>query len=182
MGHSTRSLPELVALLRVHAVEVVVDVRSFPTSARVPHFNRDHLTAALAGSGIRYVWLGDRLGGYRKKTRSDFAHKALRSPGFRNYADHMEGPAFRRGIEELLSLARGQPTVYMCAERLWWRCHRSLISDYLSALCGLEITHILDEKRVEAHRLHRSARVAAGKLIYDVGATGSLLSEAEDGS
>ena len=115
------------------------------------------------------------LGGYRKKKRSDSPHVALRSQSFRNYADHMETPEFQDGIKELLQLAAGNRVAYMCAERLWWRCHRSLISDHLTALRQVEVIHIFDEKKTEPHRLHRTARVADGKLIYDVGETGRLL-------
>lgn len=174
IGHSTRTLEQLVAALRAHHIQVLADVRSFPTSARYPQFNRAALSAALPRAGITYHWLGKVLGGYRKKTRSDSPHTALRSPGFRNYADHMETEAFGQGIQKLLKLAEKKRVAYMCAERLWWRCHRSLISDHLSALRGVEVVHILDEKRTEPHRLSRAARVAQGRLLYDVGASGKL--------
>lgn len=175
IGHSTRTLDELIRGLRAHAVEVLCDVRSFPTSARHPQFNRDNLSVELPKAGVAYHWLGEKLGGYRKKTRPDSPHTALRSPGFRNYADHMETEAFADGIQELLELAEKKRVAYMCAERLWWRCHRSLISDYLAAVRGVEIVHILDEKKAEPHRLSRSARLAAGRLVYDVGESGKLL-------
>ena len=175
IGHSTRSLDELTAALRAHGIEDVVDVRSFPTSARHPQFNRERLADELPKAGIAYHWLGKLLGGYRKKKRSDSPHVALRSQSFRNYADHMETPEFQDGIKELLQLAAGNRVAYMCAERLWWRCHRSLISDHLTALRQVEVIHIFDEKKTEPHRLHRTARVADGKLIYDVGETGRLL-------
>lgn len=174
IGHSTRTLDELIAILRAHRIEVVADVRSFPTSARYPQFNRAMLSAELPQAGITYRWLGKVLGGYRKKTRKDSPHSALRSPGFRNYADHMEAEDFALGIKKLLKLAEKKRVAYMCAERLWWRCHRSLISDHLTGVCGVEVVHILDEKKTEPHRLHRTARVADGRLVYDVGETGQL--------
>lgn len=186
VGHSTRTLEELIAVLRAHRIEVVADVRSFPTSARHPQFHRATLSAELPRASITYRWLGRVLGGYRKKTRPDSPHTALRSPGFRNYADHMETEEFGQGIKKLLKLAENAPqahppragkrVAYMCAERLWWRCHRSLISDYLAAVCGVEVIHILDEKKTEPHRLHPTARLADGRLVYDVGETRKLLS------
>lgn len=175
IGHSTRSLEELIAVLQAHAIEVLADVRSFPTSARHPHFDEKVLAAELPPVGIAYQGLGKLLGGRRRKTRADSPHTALRSPGFRNYADHMEREEFRQGVGKLLKLAENKRTAYMCAERLWWRCHRSLISDYLTAVCGVAVIHIHDEKKTEPHRLHRTARVAEGQLVYDVGESGKLL-------
>ncbi|HXE75754.1 MAG TPA: DUF488 domain-containing protein [Candidatus Xenobia bacterium] len=175
IGHSTRALEELLAALKAHGIESLCDVRSFPRSRRHPHFNRENLQVELPGAGLAYHWFGEKLGGYRKKTRPDSPHTALRSPGFRNYADHMESDAFREGIEELLRLAEGKRSAYMCAERLWWRCHRSLISDYLAAVRGAEIIHIHDEKKTEPHRVSKFARVADRRLVYDVGESGTLL-------
>jgi len=175
IGHSTRSLDELVEILKAHRIERLADVRSFPASTRHPQFHRENLERELPPHGIEYHWLGKELGGYRKRRRADSPHVALRSPGFRNYADYMEAAEFHAGIETLTALARQAPLTYMCAERLWWRCHRSLISDYLAALCGVEVLHILDEKKTEAHRLHRTARVWEGRLIYDRGETAVLL-------
>jgi uncharacterized protein (DUF488 family) len=168
-------LAELIAALEAHRIEVLADVRSFPTSARFPHFNQASLAAELPRADIRYQALGKLLGGYRKKTRPDSPHTALHSAGFRNYADHMEGEEFRSGIKKLLKLAEKKRVAYMCAERLSWRCHRSLISDYLTALCGVEVIHIHDEKKTEPHRLHRTARLTSGRLLYDVGESRKLL-------
>jgi uncharacterized protein (DUF488 family) len=175
IGHSTRGVEELIAALRAHQIGVLCDVRSFPSSARYPQFNREPLETNLREAGISYTQLGKALGGYRKKTRPDSPHTALRSAGFRNYADHMESAEFAEGIEELLKLAEDKRVALMCAERLWWRCHRSLISDYLAGLRGVEVIHILDEKKTEPHRLHRTARVAEGRLVYDVGETQALV-------
>jgi uncharacterized protein (DUF488 family) len=174
IGHSTRTLEALLAALRAHQIEILADVRSFPTSQRWPQFDRANLETALPEVGIRYVWL-KALGGYRKKACADSPHTALRSRGFRNYADHLETEEFRLGIRELLAQAATQRVAYMCAERLWWRCHRSLISDYLTALCGVEVVHILDENKTESHRLHRAARITEGRLIYDLGETNRLI-------
>jgi uncharacterized protein (DUF488 family) len=178
IGHSTRSLEELITALRAHhIIEALADVRSFPRSARHPQFNEENLARELPRAGIAYCWLGKELGGYRKRTRPDSSHTALRSAGFRHYADHMETDEFKRGVEALLELAARQPTAYMCAERLWWRCHRSLLSDYLTAIRGVQVIHIHDEKKAEPHRLHRTVRVAAGRLVYDVGESTRLALE-----
>ncbi|MFQ5817715.1 MAG: DUF488 family protein, partial [Terriglobia bacterium] len=149
IGHSTRTLKQLIGLLREHQIELLADVRAFPSSARYPHFNKEVLSQRLPEAGISYRWLGKVLGGYRKKENPNSPHSALRSPGFRNYADHMATPEFGEGIEELTNLAgkkraRIGHVAVMCAERLWWRCHRSLVSDYLSACCGVEVLHIVE--------------------------------------
>jgi uncharacterized protein (DUF488 family) len=188
IGHSTRTLDELMAALTAQGIQALADVRSFPSSARYLHFNRENLARVLptagrgSSAGLSYDWLGRELGGYRKQGRGDSPHTALRSPGFRHYADHMETDTFRQGIAKLLALAEEQPTAYMCAERLWWRCHRSLISDYLQAVRGVEVVHILDEGKTEPHRMHRAARLApppagqaAGRLVYDLGESAKLL-------
>ncbi len=152
-----------------------MDIRSFPSSARHPHFNREHLERALPQAGIEYRWLGKELGGYRKKGDPNSPHTALRSPGFRNYADHTAAEEFVEGIEKLRELATGKRTALMCAERLWWRCHRSLVSDYLTACQGVEVIHIIESGKAEPHRLHRAARLVEGRLVYDVAEQGNLL-------
>lgn len=168
IGHSTRSLAELIDLLRQTGINVLADIRAFPTSARYPHFNKDVLARALPEAGLAYRWLGTDLGGYRKKSDANSPHSALRNQGFRNYADHMGTEEFRLGIAELLTVAERNRVAIMCAERLWWRCHRSLVSDYLTACCGVEVIHIVGSGKTEPHRLHRAARMSAGHLIYDV--------------
>jgi uncharacterized protein (DUF488 family) len=168
-------LEELIAALKAHHIELVCDVRSFPLSARHPQFNRENLQVELPKADISYHWFGENLGGYRKKKSLDSAHTVLRSAGFRNYADHMETDAFRQGVEELLALAEEQRAAYMCAERLWWRCHRSLISDCLAAVGGVEVIHIHDQKKTEPHRVSKFVRMVNERLIYDVGESGNLL-------
>lgn len=168
IGHSTRSLAELVDLLREADIDVLADIRAFPTSTRSPHFNKDVLASALPEAGLAYRWLGSALGGYRKRAGPRSPHTALRSQGFRNYADHMATEAFRLGVAELLTLAETSRVAIMCAERLWWRCHRSLVADYLTACCNIEVVHIVGPGQVEPHRLHRAARVSEGRLVYDV--------------
>lgn len=175
IGHSTRPLMELIATLKAHRIEALADVRSFPASARHPQFNEKVLAAELQHADISYHWFGKGLGGWRKKIRADSPHTALRSAGFRNYADHVATEEFLRGIEAVLKRAETKRTATMCAERLWWRCHRWLLSDYLSGICGVEVVHIHDAKKTEPHRLHRTARIAGDQLVYDVGESGKLL-------
>jgi len=133
-------------------------------SRRLPHFNRESLEQALPKAGIEYYWLPE-LGGRRKKIRDDSPHVALRSPSFRNYADHMLTGDFRRGISALLGLAQKAKTAYMCAERVYFHCHRMLVSDWLVAH-GHEVLHIDAEGPVKAHRLAPEARLLDDEVIY----------------
>jgi len=166
IGHSNRSLSELICLLKENRVEVLVDIRRWPVSKKYPHFNRDVLKESLNGEGIRYLWLGEELGGYRKNGLGDKSpNKSWNSIGFRNYADHTLSEEFRRGIRRLLGYAEKWRVAYMCSERFYWRCHRRIISDYLVAK-GHQVTHIIDEKETRKHRLTRFARVVNGRLTY----------------
>jgi uncharacterized protein (DUF488 family) len=164
IGHSTRELPELITALRAHGIATLVDVRAFPMSRRLPHFNRESLEAALPAAGIRYVWMQD-LGGRRGKQPGESPHVALRNDSFRNYADHMLTPGFERAAAELLDLCAAAPTTVMCAERVWFRCHRMMISDWFTAH-GHEVLHIDNEKPPRPHRLTAEARFRDGRLLY----------------
>jgi uncharacterized protein (DUF488 family) len=164
IGHSTRSLEELISALRAHEIQTLVDIRAFPMSRRLPQFNRDSLEQSLPAAGIRYVSM-TALGGYRKKTLEESPHIALRNQSFRNYADYMLTPDFDHAIAELLALAENSRSAYMCAERLYFRCHRMLISDWLAAH-GHEVLHIDAEGPVKPHKLMTEARLIDGRLIY----------------
>jgi len=163
IGHSTRALEELVALLRAHAVETLVDVRTVPRSRHNPQFNRESLAESLPARGIAYVHL-PALGGLRR-ARADSPNGAWRNASFRGYADYMQTMEFERGLEELLAIARRSPTAVMCAEAVPWRCHRSLIADALVAR-GIEVRHIAGERRAEPHRLTPFARVDGIRVTY----------------
>lgn len=163
VGHSTRSGEEFGQILTAHRIEVLVDVRSFPGSRRYPQFNRSALAESLASIGIKYRH-EPRLGG-RRRPRADSHNTAWRNAAFRAYADHMETEEFRKGVEELLELARSARTAVMCAEALWWRCHRSLISDYLKA-AGHSVVHIIDATKTEEHPFTSAARIVDGELSY----------------
>jgi len=164
IGHSTRSLDELVEALRTHSIRMLVDIRSFPTSRRLPHFNRESLEQALPVAGIEYRWMKE-LGGYRKKIRDDSPNVALRVSGFRNYADYMLTADFRRAIGELLRLAERLRPSYMCAERLYFRCHRMLVSDWLVAH-GHEVLHIDGVGPLRPHKRMAEALLIDGQLVY----------------
>jgi len=163
IGHSTRTAEKFGEILLAHEIKVLVDVRSFPGSRRLPQFNRDALAASLVNLGIEYRH-EPRLGG-RRKPRADSHNTAWKNASFRAYADHMESEEFRRGVEELLEVAGRERTAVMCAEAVWWRCHRSLIADYLKAE-GYQVIHIIDQKKIEEHPFTSAARIVEGKLSY----------------
>jgi len=164
IGHSTRSLQELIEALRAHGIKTLVDIRAFPMSRRLPQFNRDSLAESLPAADIRYVWM-KALGGYRKKMLEDSPNIALRNASFRNYADYMLTPEFEQAAGELVRPAEDAPTAYMCAEHLYFRCHRMLVSDWLVAH-GHVVLHIDDAKPPKEHRLTAEARMIDGRLIY----------------
>lgn len=167
VGHSTRSAEELLAVLRDGGVGAVADVRRFPSSRRHPQFNRADLETWLGEAGIDYTWLGETLGGRVAETVPvERSHNAAwEVAAFRHYADAMTGAPFRAGIEALEAAATSQPTAFMCAERLWWQCHRRLIADFLSVR-GWPVVHLLDVGKQSPHRLPEFARVVAGELTY----------------
>ena len=164
IGHSTRPLDDLIASLRAHQIATLVDIRAFPMSRRLPQFNRDFLEQTLPAAGIRYVWM-KALGGYRKKILEESPNLALRNASFRNYADYMLTPEFERAISELTTLAEQARTTYMCAERVYFRCHRMLVSDWLVAH-GHEVLHIDATGPVKPHQLTAEARMLDGRLLY----------------
>jgi len=163
VGHSTRSAEEFGRLLQSQRIETLVDVRSFPGSRRYPQFNKESLLEFLSQLGIKYVH-APALGG-RRRSRPASHNTAWKNASFRAYADHMESEEFEKGVASLLELASQGRTTVMCAESLWWRCHRSLIADYLKAK-GIVVTHILDEKKTELHPFTPAARIVNGKLSY----------------
>jgi uncharacterized protein (DUF488 family) len=163
VGHSTRSGEEFVQILLAHGVEVLVDVRTYPGSRRYPHFNGDVLAVSLKAQNIEYKHQAN-LGG-RRKPRADSHNSAWRNEQFRGYADYMETEEFKTGVEELLELASEKRVAIMCAEAVWWRCHRSLISDWLKAE-GHELIHIIDERKTDEHPYTSAARVIDGRLSY----------------
>jgi len=163
IGHSTLAIEDFLDRLRSFKSEALVDVRSFPGSRRYPQFNKENLRSSLAATGINYFHL-PRLGG-RRRARPDSINMAWRNESFRGYADYMETADFDAGISELLEVAARYRTAIMCAEGLWWRCHRSLIADYLKVK-GIEVVHITAAGKSEPHPFTGAATVVDGKLSY----------------
>jgi uncharacterized protein (DUF488 family) len=164
IGHSTRAIDEFISLLEENGVKLLADVRAWPSSKRYPQFNKDTLAESLAAHGIRYEHFPE-LGG-KRKANPDSRNTAWRNASFRGYADYMETEQFQKGIERLLDVTgEAGPTSIVCAEAVWWRCHRSLVADYLKAR-GVEVLHILGAKKVEPHPYTPAARILNGELSY----------------
>ena len=163
IGHSTRTAEHFNEILLAHGIEVLVDVRTFPMSRRYPQFNKSVLSETLKTNSILYQH-EPRLGG-RRNPRADSHNTAWRNASFRGYADHMETEEFNSGIKALLELSRDSRTAVMCAEAVWWKCHRSMIADYLKAT-GHTVLHIIDEKKTEEHPFTSAARIVDGELSY----------------
>lgn len=163
IGHSTRSFNELIDVLAHYRVECVVDVRRFPGSRRLPQFDSSTFERGLGAQGIAYRWI-EALGG-RRRPNAESVNLGWRHPAFRAYADYMASEEFADGLVELISTASGLRAAIMCAEILWWRCHRRLIADVLTFL-GAEVVHIRDETHSEVHRLQAPAAIIRGTLSY----------------
>jgi uncharacterized protein (DUF488 family) len=163
VGHSTRTLAELVDLLREHGVTLLVDVRTVPGSRRMPHFRKAALAAELPGLGLEYAHLPE-LGGLRRP-RPDSLNAGWRNDSFRGFADYMGTPDFEAGLDRLLDLAGDRETAVMCAEAVPWRCHRSLISDALLAR-GVAVRHILGPGPARPHTTTPFARVEGSRVTY----------------
>ncbi|HVS71154.1 MAG TPA: DUF488 domain-containing protein [Phycisphaerae bacterium] len=163
IGHSTRSLEELVGILKGHGVAVLADVRTMPRSRRVPQFNAETLGKDLRKWGMEYVAL-PALGGLRK-ARKDSVNGAWRNASFRGYADYMQTAEFQAGLERLVEIASGKPTAIMCAEAVPWRCHRSLIGDAMVAR-GWRVMDLMSRTSAKEHRMTEFARVEGTKVTY----------------
>jgi uncharacterized protein (DUF488 family) len=163
IGHSNRSIDAFTELLQAHRIELLADIRRYPGSRSQPQFNETPLAESLRGAGIEYV-LMSALGG-RRRPRTDSQNMAWRSDQFRGYADYMETGEFLGAIGELLEVARRQRTAIMCSEAVWWRCHRSLVADYLKA-AGLEVLHISSVSAAKPHPYTSAAQIVDGRLSY----------------
>jgi uncharacterized protein (DUF488 family) len=164
IGHSTREIGTFISLLEANGIKLVADVRMFPGSKRYPQFNKEVLARSLSEHRIRHEHFPE-LGG-RRKPKPDSHNTAWRNESFRGYADYMETEEFRKGIARLVDLAgETGPTAIMCAEALWWRCHRALISDFLKAR-GLAVMHIVDLAKTEPHPFTSAAWIENGELSY----------------
>jgi uncharacterized protein (DUF488 family) len=164
IGHSTRRIEQLLEVLAAHEIEAVLDVRRFPGSRRLPQFESAALAASLAARDIGYLWIPE-LGG-RRKPSADSPNIGWRHPAFRAYADHVATEEFATGLFDLLMIARAVRSAIMCAEVLWWRCHRRIIADVLVSI-GERVFHIEDVAPAEEHQLAPPARIVRGVLTYD---------------
>lgn len=165
VGHSNLSFEQFVSLLKEHEIRLLADIRHYPSSRKFPHFNRQTLTELLSAENIDYLWF-ESLGG-RRHTAKDVksVNAGLKSVAFRSYADYMATDEFRRGVDELLKVAAQSRTAVMCAEKLYWRCHRRLLSDYLVSR-GIEVIHIIEPGRTSIHKLAPYAAVTESGVIY----------------
>jgi uncharacterized protein (DUF488 family) len=167
VGHGTQEAGQLADLLRGAGVQVLVDVRSYPGSRRHPQFGREALADWAPAEGLDYRW-EPRLGG-RRAARPDSRNVALRNDAFRGYADHMASAEFGAALDEVLAEAARRRTAVMCAESLWWRCHRRLLADAAVLTRDADVQHLLPDGRLTPHRVTDGARPAGGYVVYDVG-------------
>jgi uncharacterized protein (DUF488 family) len=163
IGHSTRTLEHFITMLQSFNIETLVDIRSFPGSKRYPHFNKENLEQSIPANNIQYLHLKS-LGG-RRPVQKDSKNTAWKHPAFRGYADYMETDEFKAGIQQLETTAIKQRTAYMCSEAVWWRCHRSMVSDYLK-LHGWTVYHIMETGKATEHTYTKPAKIIKGQLSY----------------
>lgn len=166
IGHSSHPMDRFLDLLQQHGIEAVVDIRRFPGSRQHPHFSRENLAVSLADEDIEYHWL-EALGGrrHRKKTDPPSPNPGLRDQSFRNYADYMATDGFQQGVAKLLAIAGNRRTAIMCAEGIYWQCHRRLVCDYLLAI-GVSVHHIFPNGELKPHMLTTGAKVVDGQATY----------------
>ncbi len=166
IGHGNKSFGEFIRILKHYEIDIVVDIRSFPGSRRHAHFSGAYLERELPSSGMSYQWCRP-LGGFRKKGLGDRSpNLALKSDGFRNYADYMLSKSFEENVALLLKIVQKERTCLLCAETLPFRCHRWILSDYITAH-GTEVIHLLDAGKSEVHKMSRWAAVRDGQVIYN---------------
>jgi uncharacterized protein (DUF488 family) len=175
VGHGTLPEDEFAALVTGAGIGLIVDVRSFPASRRHPQFRREAMERWLPDAGVAYRW-EPRLGG-RRRPRPDSPHGGLRVPAFRGYADHMETAEFGDAVDDLLAEAGTRSTAVMCAESVWWRCHRRLLADAAVLLRDAPVEHLFHDGRLDPHRPTPEARVDGRRLVYDGGEPGLPLRE-----
>ncbi len=163
IGHSTHTITEFFDMLRSFDIQILVDIRRLPGSRKFPQFDQDTLKKSLIEVGIQYFYSAD-LGG-RRKANKDSKNTRWNNPSFRGYADYMETEAFANAVVKLEQLALEQPTVYMCSEAVWWRCHRSMVSDYLK-IRNWTVLHIMGISKFQEHRYTAPARIVDGTVLY----------------
>lgn len=163
IGHSTHNLAEFLDMLHSFDIKILADIRSLPGSRKFPQFDKENLIISLAETGIQYIHMTD-LGG-RRKVKKDSKNNRWNNDSFKGYADYMETKEFEMGIIKLENIASEQSTSYMCSEAVWWRCHRSMVSDYLKAK-GWTVLHIMAKGKVQEHKYTSPARIVDGQVSY----------------
>ncbi len=163
IGHSTHSMTDFLDMLRSFDIKVLADIRRLPGSRKFPQFDQENLKLSLAEAGIQYLHLAD-LGG-RRKANKDSKNNRWNNESFRGYADYMETEEFENAVVKLEQIALEQPTAYMCSEAVWWRCHRSMVSDYLKAK-GWKVLHIMATGKVQEHKYTSPARIVDDNVVY----------------
>jgi len=153
-------------LLKKFNINLLIDVRKSPSSRKFPHFNKEYLIKALNKHGIKYVWLGIQLGGWRKLKGTLKTGGCLKSPGFKAYTEHMKSEEFKKAANLVIKLAKKYRVALMCSEKLYFRCHRYFLSDWL-LVHGVKVYHIIDFDEVREHKLSRCVKVIDGELFYD---------------
>jgi uncharacterized protein (DUF488 family) len=175
VGHGTLDADAFGDLVRAAGIEVVVDVRRFPGSRRYPQFGSDAMRTWLGERDVGYEWL-ESLGG-RRQTTTTSPNVALRNAQFRGYADHMASAGFRDAVAELLAIGASRPATVMCAESVWWRCHRRLLADHLVLVEDVAVEHLFHDGRLVAHVPTPEARREEDHVVYDLASQPSLLDE-----
>ncbi len=163
IGHSTRSLEEFLNMLQSFDIKILADIRSLPGSRKYPQFNKEDLKISLENAAIQYLHMAD-LGG-RRKVKKDSKNNRWNNVSFKAYADYMETEEFKNAIVKLEHIALEQATAYMCSEAVWWKCHRSMVSDYLKAK-GWTVLHIMAIQKVQEHKYTSPARIVDGNVLY----------------
>ena len=163
IGHSTKTIEEFLDLLFSFDIKVLADIRRLPGSRKYPQFDQDNLRKSLEENGIEYIYIED-LGG-RRKVSPDSKNTTWRNKSFQGYADYMETESFENGVKELEKLALEKNTAMMCSEAVWWRCHRSMVSDYLKAK-GWEVLHIMALGKATEHPYTAPARIIGNQVFY----------------
>jgi len=163
IGHSTKTIEEFLDLLFSFDIKVLADIRRLPGSRKYPQFDQDNLRKSLEENGIEYIYI-EELGG-RRKVSPDSKNTTWRNKSFQGYADYMETESFENGVKELEKLALEKNTAMMCSEAVWWRCHRSMVSDYLKAK-GWEVLHIMALGKATEHPYTAPARIIGNQVFY----------------
>ena len=163
IGHSTHSIDDFLNMLRSFNIKIIADIRSMPGSRKFPQFNMENLKISLEENGIQYIHMAD-LGG-RRKMKKDSKNNRWNNSSFKGYADYMETKEFENAIVKLEQIALDQPTAYMCSEAVWWRCHRSMVSDYLKVKDWV-VLHIMAIGKVQEHKYTSPARIIDGNVFY----------------